>query len=76
MQYPAESPSLEYRLIGDIVKWCPQSSKIMERYFGQDCLKKPGFKIKTLEMACILFSVDQDRLVRDLMKVQYFDRHE
>jgi len=74
--FSSKDPPLENILIGNILREYPQMSKIMERYFGQDCLKKPGFKIKTLEMACILFGVDQYRLVRDLMKVQYFDRHE
>ncbi len=76
MQYPAKNFLLEYKMIGGIVREYPEMAGIMERYFGQDCLKRPGFKIKTIEMACILFGVDQDRLVRDLMKVQYFDRHE
>jgi len=74
--FSSKHPPLENILIGNILREYPQMSKIVERYFGQECLKKPGFKIKTLEMACILFGVDQDRLVRDLMKVRYFDRHE
>ena len=69
--FSSKGPPLENILIGNILRECPQMSKIMERYFGQDCLKKPGFKIKTLEMACILFGVDQDRLVRDIREVQY-----
>jgi len=74
--FSSKHPPLENILIGNILREYPQMSKIVERYFGQECLKKPGFKIKTLEMACILFGVDQDRLVRDLMKIQYFGRHE
>jgi hypothetical protein len=74
--FSSKHPPLENILIGNILREYPQMSKIVERYFGQDCLKKPGFRIKTLEMACILFGVEQDRLVQDLMKLQYFDRHE
>ena len=70
MQYPAENFSLEYRLIGHIVKEYPQSSAIMGRYFGQNCLKKAGFKIQTLGMACILFGVNQKRLLQELEKAQ------
>ena len=68
---PAKNSSLEYKMIGGIVKKYPEISRIMERYFGQNCLKKPGFKIQTLKMACLLFGVDQDRLVRDIREVQY-----
>ena len=75
MQYPAENHSLGYRLIGDIVKEYPQSSEIMERYFGQNCLKKPGFKIQTLGMACILLGIDKNRLIQEFEKIR-FERHE
>jgi hypothetical protein len=67
----SKDPPLENILIENILREYPQMSRIMERYFDGHCLERPGFKIKTLEMACILFGVDQDRLVRDLMKVQY-----
>ena len=70
MQYPAENISLEYRLIGDIVKEHPQSSAIMERYFGQNCLKKPGFKIQTLGIACILFGVNQKMLLQEFERIE------
>jgi hypothetical protein len=70
MSYPAMNASLEYKLIGDIVKEYPQMSKIMQRHFGGHCLKRPGFKIQTLEMACILFGVDQKRLFQEFEKTQ------
>ena len=70
MQYLAENLSLEYRLIVDIVKEYPQSSEILERYFGQNCLRRPGFKIQTLGMACILFGVDQKRLLGELENIR------
>ena len=54
------------KLIGKIVKEFPKMSRIMERYFGGYCLQGPGFKIQTLEMACILFGVDQQRLLKEL----------
>jgi hypothetical protein len=76
MSFSSKDISLENKLIGNILREYPQMYEIMQRHFGGHCLKRPGFKIKTLEMACILFGVDQDRLVRDLMKVQYSDRHE
>ena len=66
MQHPMESLFFEYRMIGDIAKKYPQSSEILERYFGQDCLKKLGFEVQTLEMACILFGVDQKKLLKAL----------
>ena len=71
MQYLAENLSLEYRLIVDIVKKYPQSSEILERYFGQNCLRRPGFKIQTIGMACILFGVDQKRLLQEFEKIQH-----
>jgi hypothetical protein len=70
MSYSAMNASLEYKLIRDIVKEYPRMSQIMERYFGQNCLKKPGFKIQTLEMACILFGVEQKRLIEEFGKIQ------
>jgi hypothetical protein len=70
MQYPVQDPSFEYKLTGDIVKKYPRMYQIMERYFGQDCLKKPGFKIQTLEIACILFDIDQRRLLQEFEEIQ------
>jgi hypothetical protein len=58
--------SLENKLIGNIVRENPEVSKVMERYFGGYCLERPSFKIQTLEMACILFGVDQKRLLKEL----------
>jgi len=58
------------KLIGDIVEQYPDMYEIFERYFGQNCLKKPGFKIQTLEMACILFGVNQKRLIQEFEKIQ------
>jgi hypothetical protein len=57
---------LENRLIGDIVREYPQMSKVMKGYFGGYCLQRPGFKIQTIEMACILFGVDEQRLLKEL----------
>jgi hypothetical protein len=42
----------------------------MKKYFGEDCLKRTGFKIKTLEIACILFGVDPNRLIEEIDKTQ------
>jgi Domain of unknown function (DUF1858) len=71
MHYPAENLSLEHRLIGEIVKEYPETSEIMERYFGGHCLKKPGFKIQTLGMACILFGINQKELLQEFDKTQH-----
>ena len=61
---------LEYDLIGDFVKQHPEVSETMERYFGPNCLKRPGFKIQTLGMACILFGVDRKKLFKELKDFQ------
>ena len=61
---------LENRLIGNILREYPQMSSIMRGYFGGQCLQRPGFKIRTIEMACILFGVDQKRLLKDLEDLQ------
>ena len=45
-------------------------SKIMERHFGGHCLKGPGFKIQTLQMACILFGVEQKRLLQEVEEIK------
>jgi hypothetical protein len=71
MPYPAKNSLFEYKLIGDIVKEYPETSEVMKKYFGRDCLKRPGFKIKTLEIACILFGVDQNRLIQEFEKIQH-----
>jgi hypothetical protein len=70
MPYPAENLSLEYRVLGDLAREYSRSSEIMERYFGGQCLERPGFKIQTLGMACILFGVDQKRLLQEVEKIQ------
>jgi hypothetical protein len=70
MQYPAKNFSFEYKLIGEIVKKYPEMSAMMERYFGKDYLKRPSFKIQTLETACILFGVDQKRLFQEFEKIK------
>jgi len=59
-------PLLGNKLVGKIVKKFPEMSKIMEGYFGEHCVERPGFKIQTLGMACILFGVDQKRLLKEL----------
>jgi hypothetical protein len=66
--FSSKDPLLENELIGDILRGYPQMSRIMERYFGVHCLERPGFKIQTLGMACILFDVDKDRLIQDFEK--------
>jgi hypothetical protein len=68
--FSSKDPSLKNKLIGNILREYPQMSKIMERYFGGHCLQRPGFKIKTLEIACILFGVDQNRLIQEIEKIQ------
>lgn len=60
----------EHKLIGDIVKEYPETTKVLEGYFGKGCLKKGGFRIKTLEMACILFDVNPNRLIQAFGKIQ------
>jgi hypothetical protein len=62
--------SLENKLIGNILREYPQMSKIMEKYFGGHCLERPGFKIQTIEMACILFGVNQKQLFKESKDLQ------
>ncbi|MGA2517092.1 MAG: hypothetical protein ABSG44_11150 [Thermodesulfobacteriota bacterium] len=66
--------SLENKSIGNILREYIQMAGIMERYFGGHCLKKRGFKLQTLGMACILFDVDKNRLIQDFEKVQSEDK--
>jgi hypothetical protein len=65
-----DSP-LENILVGNILREYPQMARIMERYFGGHCLERPGFKIQTLGMACILFGVDQKRLLQEFEKTNH-----
>ena len=67
----SKGPSLENKLVGNILREYPQLSRIMERYFGGHCLQRPGFKIQTLGMACILSGVDQKRLLKEFEKIQH-----
>jgi len=71
MPYPAKNSLFEYKLIGDIVRKYPEMSEVMEKHFGGHCLKRPGFKIQTLGMACILFGVNQKRLLQEFEKIQH-----
>jgi hypothetical protein len=70
MHYPAQKNLFDHKLIGDIVKEYPEISKVMKKYFGEDCLERSSFKIKTLEIACILFGVDQNRLIQEIEKIK------
>jgi hypothetical protein len=62
--------SFEYKLVGDIIKEYPETSGVMKKYFGEECLQRSGFKIKTLEVACILFGIDQNCLIQEFEKIQ------
>jgi hypothetical protein len=68
--FSSKDPPLENILIGNILREYPQMSKIMERYFGGHCLERPGFKIQTLGMACILFDANPNRLIQEFGKIQ------
>ena len=68
--FSSKPPSLENKLVGNILREYPRVARIMERYFGGHCLERPGFKIQTLGMACILFGVDQKRLLQEFEKIQ------
>jgi len=61
---------LEYKLIKEIVKEHPEMPEIFERYFGEGCLRRKGFKVKTLEMACILFHVDKKLVLQDFERIR------
>jgi len=69
MIFPVNVP-LEYKLIKEIVKEHPKMPEIFERYFGEGCLKRKGFKVKTLEMACILFHVDKKQVMQDFERIR------
>lgn len=68
--FSCEGSSLENKLIGNILKQYPQMSEVIKRHFGAHCLKRAGFKIQTLGMACILFGVDQKRLFKEFEEIQ------
>jgi hypothetical protein len=68
--FSAKAPPLERKLIGNLLRQYPQMSKIMQRHFGGRCLKRPGFQIQTLEMACILFGVEQKRLLQEFEEIK------
>jgi hypothetical protein len=72
--FSSKDPPLENKLIGNILKEYPQMSDIMQKHFGGYCLKRSGFKIQTLGMACIFFDVDKNRLIQDFEKVQSEDK--
>ena len=69
--FSSKDPPLENVLIGNILREYPRMVRIMETYFGGYCLKRSGFKIQTLGMACILFGVEQKRLLQEFEKIQH-----
>lgn len=69
--FSSKDPPLENILIGNIRREYPRMARIMERYFGGHCLERPGFKIQTLGMACILFGINQKRLLQEFEKIQH-----
>jgi hypothetical protein len=68
--FSAKAPPLENKLIGNLLRQYPQMSKIMQRHFGGHCLKRQSFQIQTLEMACILFGVEQKRLLQEFEEIK------
>ena len=70
MHYPGQKLLFDHKLIGDILKTYPETSEVVKKYFGEDCLQRSSFKIKTLEMACILFGVDQNHLIQEIDRNQ------
>jgi hypothetical protein len=66
MLFSSKDPFLENKLIGNILREYPQMFEVIGRYFGGHCMERPSFKIQTLRMACILFDVDQKRLLKAL----------
>jgi hypothetical protein len=64
-----KSFSFENKLIGHIVKEYPDAARMMKKYFGENCFQRSGFKIKTLEIACILFGVDPNRLTDEMDQI-------
>jgi len=68
--FSSKGPSLENKLIENILREYPQMSESMQRHFGGYCLKRPGFKIQTLGMACILSGIDKNRLIQEFEKIQ------
>jgi len=68
--FSCDDHSFEKKLIGDIVKEYPETSEIIKKYLGKERLERPSLKIKTLEIACILFGVDQNRLLQEIEKTQ------
>jgi hypothetical protein len=44
---------------------------VMKRHFGGHRLERPGFKIQTLGMACILSGIDQKQLFQDFEKIEH-----
>jgi hypothetical protein len=66
-----EGFSFENKLIGHIVKEYPSTAKVMKKYFGVDCLTRTSFRIKTLEIACILFGVEPNRLIEEINEIHH-----
>jgi len=64
-----ESFSSKNKLIGDTVKEYPETTEAMKKYFGEECFKRSGFKIKTLGIACMLCGVDPNRLIEEIYKI-------
>jgi hypothetical protein len=63
--FSAKAPLLGNKLVETLLRQYPQMSKVMQRHFGGHCLKRPGFQIQTLEMACILFGVETKQLLHE-----------
>ena len=68
--FSAKALFLENKLVGSLLRQYPKMSKIMQRHFGGHCLKRPGFQIQTLEMACILFGVETKRLLQEFEEIK------
>jgi hypothetical protein len=68
--YSDKCSPFEHQWMGDIIKEYPETSEVMKKYFGEECLKRAGSKIKTIEIACILFGVDQNLIIQGFEKIR------
>ena len=52
--------------IGEVLKKYPQSRKVFQKHFGEDCFNCPGSRLETIQFGALMHNKDVNALLKDL----------
>ncbi len=53
-------------IIGDAIKACPETKKVIEKHFGNGCFTCPGINMEDIGFGCLMHNLDADSIIREL----------